>query len=200
VKGRLNEVIRMKRLAGLLTEAEEAKEEVEAELEQGLEGFLGQLQSAAKSAEPSPKDGELDEIALTLAALVASAPGLISALGKGVDWITNHYSVKDVDTTTVGTALQKAGHKLEHEYIESIAGWLKFAYPKKYGDQDPFDIKSDLHDKAHGIYAAVLGALAVSSGVEAIHAVNLIIKGLEGGAAVFKTAEVIALAKQIAAA
>ena len=197
----INEAKRWQKLAGIITE--ETAPAVDANIEQDLEkvfgSFLSQFQSAEKNVKPSPKDGQLDEIALTLTALAASAPGLLQALGKGVNWIANQYSVKDVDKTSVGTALQKVGHKLEHKYIESIAGWLKLAFPKKYGNQDPFDETSDLHDKAHGIYAGILAAAAISSGVEAAHAVNLIVKGLEGGAAAFKTAEVVALAQKVAA-
>jgi hypothetical protein len=40
----------------------------------------------------------------------------------------------------------------------------------------------------------------VASGFEAANAVNLVIQGLEGGAAAFKTAEVIQLAQKIVAA
>ena len=96
--------------------------------------------------------------------------------------------------------MQKKGHALEHKYIEAISYVLKKAYPKKFGDQDPFDQTSSLYDAAHGIYAAILAAAAVVSGLEAANAVNLVIKGLEGGAAVFKTAEVVQLAQKIVAA
>ena len=41
---------------------------------------------------------------------------------------------------------------------------------------------------------------AFASGIEATQAVNLVVKGLEGGAAAFKTAEVAQLAKKIAGA
>ena len=179
-----------------LNEAEEAK--VEQNIEDGLEKLLQSLKSAEQNVKPSPQDGQLDEIALTLAALITGAPGLLSFLGKGVDWLTNHYSLEKVDHTVVGNALQKAGHKLEHQYIDSIAGWLQAS--GKYKGQDPHDAKSDLHDKAHGIYAAMLAGAAIVSGVEAGHAVGLIAKGLEGGAAALKTSEVVSLAQKIAQA
>lgn len=194
----INEAKRLQKLAGIITEAEEAK--VEQNIEDGLEKLLQSLKSAEQNVKPSPQDGQLDEIALTLAALTAGAPGLLNFLGKGVNWLANHYSLKDVDHTTVGDALQKAGHKLEHNYIDSIAGWLQASFPKKYKGQDPHDIKSDLHDKAHGIYAATLLGAAVVSGIEAGHAAGLIAKGLEGGAAALKTSEVVQLAQKIAAA
>jgi hypothetical protein len=192
----LNEqYFRMQKLAGILTE-EEAKAEQAAE--KGLLDFLGDLKSASSSIKPSPKDGEMKEGLLTLFAVTAGAPGLLNLLGKGADLIAQYFSYGAIGSTKIGSALQKAGHKLEHKYIEGIAFLLKKAYPKKYGDQDPFDESSNLHDMAHGIYAAILAAAAIGSGVEAVNAVNLIVKGLEGGAAAFKTAEVMQLAQKIA--
>jgi hypothetical protein len=193
----IQEAKRLQKLAGIISEVE-ANAEVAAE--KGLTDFLGDLKSAASTIKPSPKDGEIQEGLLTLFAVAAGAPGLINLLGKGADLIGQYFSQGTVNSTKVGVALQKAGHKLEHKYIEAIAFLLKKAYPKDYGNQDPFDESSQLHDTAHGIYAAILAAAAIGSGVEAANAVNLIVKGLEGGAAAFKTAEVAQLAQKIAAA
>ena len=189
------EFLRMQQLAGLITEAVDS---IEQNVEKELEDFLGDLKSA--SIKPSPKDGEIQEGILTISALVAGAPGLLNLLGKGADLIGKYFSQGTITSTKVGSVLQKAGHKLEHKYIEGIATLLKKAYPKKYTNQDPFDEKSELYDSAHGIYAAILAAAAVSSGVEAGSAVNIIVKALEGGAAAFKTAEVAQLAKNIVSA
>ena len=188
---------RMQVLAGLISE-EEAN--VGQEVEKGLLDILGDLKSAASTIKPSPKDEEINEGLLTLFAITAGAPGLMNLLGKAVDGAANYFSYGAVGSTQVGQWLQKSGHKLEHKYIEAIAFILKKAYPKKFGDQDPFDESSSLHDAAHGIYAAILAAAAIGSGVEAANAVNLVIKGLEGGAAAFKTAEVVQLAQKIVAA
>ena len=194
----LNEqFLRMQKLAGIITEAEANAEQT---AEKGLVDFLGDLKSAASTVKPSPKDGEIEEGLLTLFAVTAGAPGLLSLLGKGADGIAEYFTFGAIRSTEIGSALQKAGHKLEHKYIEGIAFLLKKAYPKRYGDQDPFDKTSALHDAAHGIYAAILASAAIASGVEAANAVNIIIKGLEGGAAAFKTAEVVQLAQKIAAA
>jgi hypothetical protein len=194
----LNEqYFRMQVLAGLISE-EEAN--VGQEVEKGLLDILGDLKSAASTIKPSPKDEEINEGLLTLFAITAGAPGLMNLLGKAVDGAANYFSYGAVGSTQVGQWLQKSGHKLEHKYIEAIAFILKKAYPKKFGDQDPFDESSSLHDAAHGIYAAILAAAAIGSGVEAANAVNLVIKGLEGGAAAFKTAEVVQLAQKIVAA
>lgn len=192
----INEVKRFQQLAGILNEEASAEQTAE----KGLEDFLGDLKSAASTIKPSSKDGQVKEGLLTLFAVVAGAPGLLNLLGKGADLIGQYFSQGNVSSTKIGSALQKAGHKLEHKYIEGIAFLLKKAYPKDYGNEDPFDEKSSLHDAAHGIYAAILAAAAVGSGVEAYNAVNVIIKGLEGGAAAFKSAEVVQLAQKIAAA
>jgi hypothetical protein len=191
------EFLRMQQLAGLITEAVDS---IEQNVEKELEDFLGDLKSASSTIKPSPKDGEIQEGILTIGALVAGAPGLLNLLGKGADLIGKYFSQGTITSTKVGSVLQKAGHKLEHKYIEGIATLLKKAYPKKYTNQDPFDEKSELYDSAHGIYAAILAAAAVASGVEAGSAVNIIVKALEGGAAAFKTAEVAQLAKNIVAA
>ena len=188
---------RMQVLAGLISEE---KANVGQEVEKGLLDILGDLKSAASTIKPSPKDEEINEGLLTLFAITAGAPGLMNLLGKAVDGAANYFSYGAVGSTQVGQWLQKSGHKLEHKYIEAIAFILKKAYPKKFGDQDPFDESSSLHDAAHGIYAAILAAAAIGSGVEAANAVNLVIKGLEGGAAAFKTAEVVQLAQKIVAA
>jgi hypothetical protein len=196
------EFLRMQKLAGIITEVEQQlsndKAKVEKNVEAGLEKLLKTIDSAKQNVKPSPKDGELNELILTLGALVAGAPGLLNLLGKAVTGVVNLYSLDKVDHTALGDALQKAGRKLEHKYIESIAGWLQLAFPKKFKGQDPHDEKSDLYDKAHGIYAAVLTGAAIASGVEAYNAVSTIIKGIEGGLSAFKTAEVIGLAKNIA--
>jgi len=193
----IQEAKRFQQLAGIITEAEANAEQA---AEKGLIDFLGDLKSAASTIKPSPKDGEIKEGLLTLFAVTAGAPGLLSLLGKGADLVGQYFSQGAVNSTMIGSALQKAGHKLEHKYIEGIAFLLKKAYPERYNNQDPFDPSSPLHDAAHGIYAAILAAAAIGSGVEAASAVNLIIKGLEGGAAAFKTAEVVQLAQKIAAA
>jgi len=192
----INEIKRMQQLAGLLIEAEANAEQA---AEKGLEDFLGDIKSAASTIKLSPKDGQVKEGLITLFAITAGAPGLLNLLGKGADLIGQYFSQGNVNSTKIGSALQKAGHKLEHKYIEGIAFLLKKAYPKDFGNEDPFDETSSLYDAAHGIYAAILAAAAIGSGVEAYNAANLIIKGLEAGAAAFKSAEVVQLAQKIAA-
>jgi hypothetical protein len=165
---------------------------------QGLHGALALLKQGVSSIQVSPKDGELDE-SLTLG-LVVGAPGLISLLGKGVNGISSLFQKDKKSGTVVGNALKKFGHTLEEAYIGVIGTILQKAFPKTYAGQDVQDTASALHDTAHAIYAAMLAAAAVSSGMQALEAHTLIGKTLEGGLSAFKTSEVVGLAQKIAAA
>jgi hypothetical protein len=214
------ETLLLQKRAGIITESEYKELLFEAELGQDLEAELkqlaSQLKSAAATAKPSPKDGELDEVLLTLSSLIIGAPGLMSFLGKAADGIADvikkgtDSAVFKADTykkggsanipPSIGNGLRKAGHALEEVYLESLGGWLKAAYPKTYGDQDVKDKSSKLYDAAHKIYAGLLIAGAGAAGFEAVHAADAVVKGLEGGAAVLKTKEVTDIAQKIAAA
>ena len=162
------------------------EEEGAAELEATLKSFASQLKSQADSAKPSPKDGEVNEIGITtVLSLIVGAPGLMSFLGKAADGIADvldkglNSAVFKSDTyqkggsenipksTIVGKWLREKGHKLEEVYVDSLGGWLKAAYPKKYEGQDVHDKKSKLYDDAHKIYAGMLIAGAVGAGVDA---------------------------------
>jgi hypothetical protein len=195
------------------------EEEGAAELEATLKSFASQLKSQADSAKPSPKDGEVNEIGITtILSLIVGAPGLMSFLGKAADGIADVLD-KGLDSevfkddtyqkdgsenipksTVVGKWLREKGHKLEEVYVDSLGGWLKTAYPKKYEGQDVHDKKSKLYDDAHKIYAGMLIAGAVGAGVDAVNATNAVVGGLEGGAATLKTKEVVDIASKIAAA
>jgi len=166
--------------------------------QQGLNGALALLQQGANTIKPSAQDGQLEE-SMTLG-LIVGAPGIISLLGKGVNGMASLFQKDKKSGTVVGNALKKFGHNLEHKYIDVIGGMIKLAFPKRYGQQDPNDESSELYKVAHGVYAAMLVAAAVSSGAEALEAHNLIGKGLEGGLSAFKSSEVVGLANKIAAA
>lgn len=166
--------------------------------QQGLNGALALLQQGANTIKPSAQDGQLEE-SMTLG-LIVGAPGLISLLGKGVNGISSLFQKDKKSGTVVGNALKKFGHNLEHKYIDVIGGMIKLAFPKRYGQQNPNDQSTELYKVAHGVYAAMLVAAAVSSGAEALEAHNLIGKGLEGGLSAFKSSEIIGLANKIAAA
>jgi hypothetical protein len=214
------ETLRLQKLAGIITESQYKELLFEAELGQDLEAELkqlaSQLKSAASSAKPSPKDGELEEVLLTISSAIVGAPGMMSFLGKAADGIADvikrgsDAAIFDKSTykkggsvnipPSIGNGLRKAGHALEEVYLESLAGWLKAAYPKTYEGQDVKDKASKLHDDAHKIYAGLLIAGAAAAGFEAVHAADAVVKGLEGGAAALKTKEVADIAQKIAAA
>lgn len=196
----INEAKRFQKLAGILTEAEQVAV-IADKIEDKLESFEDKLQAFAKNVKPSPKDKKLNEIdpVTTIATVIAGAPGLLSFLGKGVDWIASAVTGGDVDKTIIGQALQKAGHKLEHAYIDGIAQILVGFYPEAYANQNQHDETTALHDHCHAIYAAIVGAAAIVSGMGAAHATG-VVKALEVGATGLKTSEVIALAQKIAAA
>ena len=196
----IQEAKRLQQLAGIITE-EEAKSDPEAEKDAqiGLKQALSILQSGEDSIKPSPQDGKVDEaVGLTLG-LIAGAPGLIGLLGKGVNAVSSIFQKDKKQGTVVGNALKKWGHELEDLYIAAIGDILKKAFPSTYANQDVKNQTSPLYKAAHGIYAALLTAAAFSSGIGAAEAHSAVVSGLEGGLTAFKSSEVIALAKKIAA-
>jgi len=202
MKQPLNEEFRrMQKLAGLITENEESQTDsvAEKDAEQGLKQALAALKAEVNSIKPSPQDKEIKEgLALTLG-LIAGAPGLINALGKGVNKISSWFQKDKKKGTVVGNALKKWGHQLEENYITIIGTILQKSFPSAYSGQDVHDKSTALYDAAHGVYAAILAGAAISSGLGALEAHSTISAGLEGGAAAFKSSEVADLARKIAA-
>jgi hypothetical protein len=184
-----------------LKEANEQTDPVaEKDAEQGLKQALAILKSGEGTIKPSPQDGKVDEAAALALGLIAGAPGLISLLGKSVNAVSGLFQKDNKQGTTVGNALKHFGHKLEGYYLGAIGDILKKAFPKTYGQQDVTDHNSDLYKTAHAIYAAILAAAAISSGLGAAQAHSITAANLEGGLSVFKSSEVIGLAQKIASA
>lgn len=204
MKRSINEIRRMQQLAGIINESLHIKENEEDivvnQIEDGLEDFAKDLKSFSKTVKPSPKNSQLKEFepVTTIATLIVGAPGILSFLGKGVDGIVKYFNPQ-TEKTVLGQALQKAGRKLEHAYIDGIAGMLTGLYPNLYKNQDVHDERSVLHDHAHTVYAAIVGAAAIVTLGGAAHATG-IVKGLETAAGGLKIGEVMALAKKIVAA
>lgn len=196
----ITEAKRFQYLAGIIKEADEQIDQVaDKDAEQGLKAALSIIKSGANTVQVSPKDGEVDEsIALTLG-LVAGAPGLISLAGKAVNGISSIFQRDKKQGTIVGNALKHWGHQLEGAYLDAIAAVLVKAFPKKFAGQDVHDKSSQLYTTAHGVYAAILAAAAISSGLGAAEAHSTVSAGLEGGLSAFKSSEVITLAQKIAA-
>lgn len=196
----IQEAKRFQYLAGIINEAKTPVDPVaDKDAEQALKAALNTLKSGVNSIQVSPKDSEVDEsIALTLG-LVAGAPGLINLAGKAVNGISSIFQKNKKQGTIVGNALKKWGHQLEEAYLDGIAAALIKAFPKKFAGQDIHDKSSQLYNTAHGVYAAILAAAAMSSGLGAVEAHSTIAAGLEGGLSAFKSSEVIALAQKIMA-
>jgi hypothetical protein len=197
----IQEAKRFQQLAGIITEAEATPVDPAAnkDAEQGLKMALNMLKSGADTMKPSPKDGEIDEAAGLVFGLVAGAPGLINLAGKAVNGISAIFQKDKKKGTVVGNALKHWGHQLEEAYISAIADILKAVYPQTFGNQSVEDKSSALYDAAHNVYAAILLAAAISSGMGAADASSTILKGLEGGLSAFKTSEVVAIAQKVAA-
>ena len=183
-----------------LKEANEQTDPVaEKDAEQGLKQALSVLQSGENSIQPSTQDGQVDEAVGLALGLVAGAPGLISLLGKGVNAISGVFQKDKKQGTTVGNALKKWGHQLEETYLSVIGNILIKSFPKTFKGQNVKDHNSNLYKTAHGVYAAMLAAAAISSGLGAAQAHSTVAAGLEGGLTAFKTSEVVSLAQKIAA-
>jgi len=197
--GSIDEIVNEALLKFRINEAEgEIDPVAEKDAEQGLKQALATLNSGVSTIKPSPKDGELKE-SLTLG-LIAGAPGLISLLGKATNGISSLFQKDKKKGTVVGNALKKWGHQLEENYITVIGTILLKLFPSAYSGQDVHDKSTALYDHAHGVYAAMLAAAAMSSGLGAAQAHSAIAAGLEGGLTAFKASEVILLAQKIAAA
>ena len=184
-----------------LKEANEQTDPIaDKDAEQGLKQALAILKSGGGTVKPSPQDGKVDEAVGLALGLVAGAPGLISLLGKSVNAVSSLFQKDKKQGTTVGNALKHLGHKLEGYYLGAIGDILKKAFPKTYSQQDVTDHNSDLYKTAHAVYAAILAAAAISSGLGAAQAHSTTAAGLEGGLSAFKSSEVIGLAQKIASA
>lgn len=197
----VKELKRLQKLAGIMPEEmQQTDPEADKDAKQGLQKALNIIKSGTDSLKPSPKDGEIDELAGLLFGLIAGAPGLINLAGDAVNGIASMFQKDGKKGTVVGNALKHLGHEWEEAYIGAIGDALKAVYPESFGNQSVKDKTSQLYDAAHGIYAGILVGAAVVSGMGALDAHNLITKGLEGGLAAFKSSEVIGIAQKIAKA
>ena len=196
----IQEAKRLQQLAGINeVETTPADPAAEKDAQAGLKQALSILQSGENSVKPSPQDGKVDEgIGLTLG-LIAGAPGLINLLGKSVNAVSSIFQKDKKKGTVVGNALKDFGHELEGYYISALGDVLKTLFPKTYENQNVKDTNSSLHKAAHALYGTILAAAAISSGVGAAEAQNIITSVGESGLSAFKASEVIALAKKVAA-
>ena len=197
----IQEAKRFQKLAGITVNEEVTPIDPVAEKDAqiGLKQALSILQSGENSVKPSSQDGKVDEAAGLALGLVAGAPGLIGLLGKGVNAMSGIFQKDKKQGTVVGNALKKWGHQLEETYLKVIGDILMKAFPKTFAGQNIKDHNSNLYKTAHGVYAAMLAAAAISSGLGAAQAHSTVSAGLEGGLTAFKSSEVVSLAQKIAA-
>ena len=168
---------------------------VEDEMFAAMKNLAISLEKANDNVKPSPKDKKVEEGVITLGATIIGAPGLMTVLGKGANYLGKVFGK---DKNAVGEFLKKKGHQLEEFYIESLGGWIKAAFPNKYEGQDIKDKKSELHQAAQKAYAAMLTVAAIGAGYEAGVAASVVKAGVEGGMAVLKSSEVIDIIRKLA--
>ena len=173
--------------------------------EEGLEDGLKALQQLTKKVEESKYKSsrkkpinEFEPITFTLG-MVISAPGILKGLGWVADKISKPFLDDKQKGTVVGKALAKAAHSLEDTYLQSIAGWIKAIYPDIFGYIE-YEENNELGKAAKKVYLALVIGAGVHAGVSAANAHSLIVKSIEGGATLVKTAEVVELGVAIAKA
>ena len=176
------------------TEESIITESVENEMFAAMKNLATSLEKANDNVKPSPKDEKVEEGIIALGATIIGAPGLMTALGKGANYLGKVFGK---DKNAIGEFLKKKGHQLEEFYIESLGGWIKAAFPNKYEGQEVTDETSDLYKAAQKAYAAMLTVAAVGAGYEAGAAANVVKAGVEGGMAVLKSTEVINIIRKL---
>jgi hypothetical protein len=205
-KSELKQLIK-EEISKILNE-EKTEKEITSDAEKALQKSLATLKSGLSQVKISPKNKEAasknkevnEAIGWTIYNLVVGAPGLLSLLGKAVDGVSN-FLVLDInqDGTLIGRALNKASHKLEHAYLDTIGLALQKAYPDLYPkSMDVHDENFPLYDAARKIYISLLVAGGIGAGFSAASAHSLIHKAVEVGEIGMKAAEVVNLAKAIA--
>jgi len=170
------------------------KEDVEDEMFNAMKKVATALGNASDNVKPSPEDKKIEEAIITVLATIIGSPGLLTAIGKGANFIGKAFGK---DKNKIGEFLKEKGHQLEEVYIDSIGGWIKAAFPSKYEGQDAKDKSTELHDAAQKAYAAMLSLAAIGAGYEAGVASSLVVKGVEGGMAVLKSTEVLDIIKKV---
>jgi len=188
-----------------LNEVEDKKmsdEEIQRKLEKGMKQGLG----TAKALENEPvskKDKELNEGAMTVAALIIGAPGLIKLLSKiseGIGWL---FGLGGGDGNVISRNLGKASHWLHKKYIEGIAIGLKKAYPSKYDKDKDGKVDGDMAEKlktdATKAYAGILIATAIATGIGAATAASSVVAALKSAEVAVDIADVIVIGKALAA-
>ena len=189
----------------MVNEVEDEKmsdEEILAKLEKGLKQGLGA--AAALENEPvSKKDKEVNEGALTVAAIIIGMPGILKVLSKiseGIGWL---FGLGGGDGNMISRGLGKASHWLHKKYIKGIGIGMVKAYPSRY-DKDgdgkvDGDMVGQLETDATRAYAGILIATAIITGISAAQAASSVVAALKSAEVVVDIADVIVIGKALAA-
>ena len=172
-----------------LTESEEKiMDKFEDLMNQGL-STVAQLKN-----EPPSKEEVNEVIGITLATLALGAPGLLKVAGKlsqVVGWL---FGVNKGDGNVFSRWFKKLSTSLHHKYIAGIALGLKSAYPERYKNKSDKVAKRD----ASTIYAGMLAAAMIATGIGAAHAASQVVQTLEIAHIGIDAADIVAIAGELA--
>jgi len=193
----LKEKIRFQKQAGIIT-LSEYNRLMEGESEDLIQAFKQSIQSIKQDAKTiEPQEEELQEgLALTFG-VIASAPGILEALGGAANSLVKYMKNDPYAETKFGNTLKKWGHELHDAYISGLASLLQAAFPDKYRLQNWEDKSSLLYKHAHGLYLTILSACAIAtvSGLPDIHSLSTL--ATETGLLGIKASEIEAMAQKI---
>lgn len=193
----LKERLDLQKQAKIITESQYNKllKEESGDLIQAFKQSIQSIKQDAKTIEP--QEEELQEgLALTFGA-IASAPGILDALGNATNSIVKYIKNDPGAETKFGNTLKKWGHKLHDAYISGLASLLQNAFPDKYRNQNWDDKNTLLYKHAHGLYLTILSACAIAtvSGLPDIHALSTL--ATETGLLGIKASEILDMAQKI---
>jgi hypothetical protein len=201
----MNEVKRMQKLAGLITESEyesKIEENDDTEIDSAMKAGLSALTSGGESLdeiEDDKRPQELNEswVGLIISGLI-TAPKIIEWIGKTIAFISKPF-MKDKDENVVAEKIKHFAHKWEKLYIKAIiwtvkkTKFVKDIWMKKDGDID----EQKLLTVAKYIYAGIL-AIAMGNAIgKVLGSSSAIMKSIEGALGGVKAVEIAQLASKV---
>jgi hypothetical protein len=201
----INEVKRMQKLAGLITESEyesKIEENDDAEIDSAMKAGLSALTSGGESLDEIEDDNRPQELNESWVGLIISglitAPKIIEWIGKTIAFISKPF-MKDKDENVVAEKIKHFAHKWEKLYIKAIiwtvkkTKFVKDIWMKKDGDID----EQKLLTVAKYIYAGIL-AIAMGNAIgKVLGPSSTILKSIEGALGGVKAAEIAQLASKV---
>jgi hypothetical protein len=201
----INEVKRMQKLAGLITESEyesKIEENDDAEIDSAMKAGLSALTSGGESLDEIEDDNRPQELNESWVGLIISglitAPKIIEWIGKTIAFISKPF-MKDKDENVVAEKIKHFAHKWEKLYIKAIiwtvkkTKFVKDIWMKKDGDID----EQKLLTVAKYIYAGIL-AIAMGNAIgKVLGSSSAIMKSIEGALGGVKAVEIAQLASKV---